>query len=176
MIELRPYQLDVIERCRREVVAGRRRVLIVAPTGSGKTPIASSIVAGAEGKGKRVAFFAHRRELIGQAAGKLGDAGVDAGVIMPGTRPRPERAVQVASVWALHGRAIRSNTMEMPPADVVIVDEAHHARASTYADLLAAYPDAVVLGLTATPCRGDGRGLGNVFGVTQSHRCRGATW
>jgi DNA repair protein RadD len=46
-----------------------------------------------------------------------------------------------------------------------VVDEAHHVRAQTYCQTLNRYPDAVVLGLTATPCRGDGRGLGNVFGT-----------
>jgi superfamily II DNA or RNA helicase len=55
--------------------------------------------------------------------------------------------------------------MELPPAHLVVVDEAHHARAATYQLLLAAYPDSVILGLTATPCRGDGRGLGNIFQV-----------
>jgi DNA repair protein RadD len=165
MIELRPYQLDVIERCRREVAAGRRRILLVSPTGSGKTLIASAIVAGAAAKGKQAIFLAHRKELITQAANKLWDAGIDAGSIRPGAPSRPAQAVQVASIPTLHGRALRSRSIELPDADVVVVDEAHHARASTYTDIFAAYPGAVVLGLTATPCRGDGRGLGNVFDV-----------
>jgi DNA repair protein RadD len=58
---------------------------------------------------------------------------------------------------------VRSTKMLLPEADIVIVDEAHHARAKTYAKLLEHYPQAIVLGLTATPCRGDGRGLGNTF-------------
>jgi superfamily II DNA or RNA helicase len=53
--------------------------------------------------------------------------------------------------------------MELPPADIVVVDEAHHAPAKMYRRLLAAYPAAIILGLTATPCRGDGRGLGGIF-------------
>src|SRR5262249_17097646 len=52
---------------------------------------------------------------------------------------------------------------QMPPANLLIIDEAHHARANTYQKLIELYPDASVLGLTATPCRGDGRGLGNIF-------------
>jgi DNA repair protein RadD len=60
---------------------------------------------------------------------------------------------------------VRSRSLELPPADLLVVDEAHHARAETYQRLLAAYPNAVILGLTATPCRGDGRGLGNIFEV-----------
>ena len=72
-------------------------------------------------------------------------------------------AVQVASIQTLHARAIRSTTMPMPLADIVVIDEAHHSCAMTYQRVLAAYPDATVLGLTATPCRGDGRGLGGIF-------------
>ena len=53
--------------------------------------------------------------------------------------------------------------MELPPADLLVIDECHHARAMTYQKILEAYPNAIVVGLTATPCRGDGRGLGNVF-------------
>src|SRR6516165_3328227 len=53
--------------------------------------------------------------------------------------------------------------MDLPPAEIVIVDEAHHARAQTYEQIVAAYPDAIIIGLTATPCRTDGRGLGNIF-------------
>jgi len=55
--------------------------------------------------------------------------------------------------------------MDLPPADLIVVDEAHHVRARSYRQILDAYPAAVILGMTATPCRGDGRGLGNVFQV-----------
>ena len=53
--------------------------------------------------------------------------------------------------------------MRLPPADLLIIDEAHHARAATYQKVINAYPHPVLIGLTATPCRGDGRGLGNIF-------------
>jgi DNA repair protein RadD len=162
--ELRPYQTDVINRLRAAALI-HRRVLLVAPTGSGKTVIASAIVQGAVAKGKRVLFLAHRRELIDQAASKLWACGIDAGIILAGRRPRPEQPVQVASVQTLWTRAFRGTSMEAPLADVIVVDEAHHVRAQTYGKILDHYPNAVVLGLTATPCRGDGRGLGNVFGT-----------
>ena len=58
--------------------------------------------------------------------------------------------------------------MEPPPANLVVVDEAHHVRAKTYQGILDSYPEAVIIGLTATPCRGDGRGLGNVFDALTS--------
>jgi DNA repair protein RadD len=71
--------------------------------------------------------------------------------------------VQVASVATLHARGIRGDRMELPPADLLIVDECHHCPAQTYRKIIDAYPEAVLLGLTATPVRGDGRGLGGIF-------------
>jgi DNA repair protein RadD len=78
---------------------------------------------------------------------------------------RPMECVQVASIQTLTARAIRSNRMKPPPADIVIIDECHHAVADSYRKIREQYPDAIILGLTATPCRGDGRGLGNDFGT-----------
>ena len=165
-MDLRPYQGDVILRLREAVGSGHQRPLLVAPTGAGKTVIAAAVIGNAVALGKRVLFLAHRRELIQQAAEKLWRAaGIDAGVIMAGHGLRPDQPVQVASVQTLWHRAMRTSAIERPQADLVVVDEAHRARARTYEAILNAYPDAVVLGLTATPCRGDGRGLGNVFEV-----------
>src|SRR5262249_1548324 len=70
---------------------------------------------------------------------------------------------QIASVQTLHARCIRTNKMPLPRADLIIIDECHHVRARTWAKILGSYPDAAVIGLTATPIRGDGRGLGNHF-------------
>jgi DNA repair protein RadD len=162
---LRDYQIEVITKFDAEVAAGRRRVLLVAPTASGKTVVAGAIIGNAASTGRRILFLAHRRELIQQASRKLHAVGVDHGIIQAGFSPRPSVPVQVASVQTLHARAIRGTTMELPSAAVVVVDEAHHIRARTYQRLLSAYPEAIVLGLTATPCRGDGRGLGNAFDV-----------
>jgi DNA repair protein RadD len=111
----------------------------------------------------RVLFLAHRRELILQTSRKLYEVGIDHGILLPGYPVRLHEPVQIASVATLHARAVRSNSIEMPAADLVIVDEAHHVRARTYTCILEAYPRAIVVGLTATPCRGDGRGLGNAF-------------
>ena len=163
--KLRPYQSDVIARIWARIEAAQRRILLVSPTGSGKTVIAGSVVADAAARGLRVLFLAHRRELISQASRKLHDVGIDAGIILPGYPMRLSEPVQVASIASLHARAIRSSAIELPAADLIIVDEAHHCRARTWKRILEAYPNAIVVGLTATPCRGDGRGLGNVFEV-----------
>jgi superfamily II DNA or RNA helicase len=161
--DLRPYQADVRDRVAAEIAAGHRRVIVAAPTASGKTVIAGAIVADAVRLGQRVLFLAHRRELITQASRKLHAAGVEHGIILASYPARPSEPVQVASVATLHARAVRTASMDMPPADLVIIDEAHHVRARTYQKILAAYPGAIVIGLTATPCRGDGRGLGSTF-------------
>jgi superfamily II DNA or RNA helicase len=71
--------------------------------------------------------------------------------------------VQVASIQTLHRRAIQADKMQLPPADLLVIDEAHHCPAASYRKIIAAYPNAILLGLTATPCRGDGRGLGSIF-------------
>jgi len=158
---LRPYQADLIARVKAAIGAGTRRILIVAPTGSGKTVIAPALV---EAMGRpRTLFLAHRFELIKQASGKLNAAGIDHGIVQAGYPTRPAALVQVASVQTLHRRAIASARMEMPPAELVLVDEAHHVTARTYRQIIEAYPEAAIVGLTATPCRGDGRGLGSDF-------------
>jgi superfamily II DNA or RNA helicase len=162
---LRPYQRKVIDRVNAQVADGHRRLCVVAPTGSGKTVVAAVLIAEAVARSERVVFVAHRRELIEQTSRKLHAVGVDHGIIQAGYPVRPGVSVQVASIQTLHARALRSAKIELPPADLLFVDEAHHVRARTYAGLIEAYPDAVVIGLTATPCRGDGRGLGNIFQV-----------
>lgn len=160
MIALRAYQLDAIERVRLAVRGGARRVLIALPTGGGKTVIAAHVIERAVASSKRVLFIAHRRELIHQCYRKLVEAGIpesSVGVLMSGdSRRRPGAGVQVASIDTLRHRA-------KPLADLVIVDEAHRALAKSYRDVADAYPDAVHLGLSATPYRADGRGLGDAY-------------
>jgi superfamily II DNA or RNA helicase len=82
---------------------------------------------------------------------------------MAGDETALEQPVQVASVQTLQARAMRRGSISLPPADLIIVDECHHATATTWKKIIAAYPDAILVGLTATPCRGDGRGLGGIF-------------
>jgi superfamily II DNA or RNA helicase len=159
------FQADAISRIHDAIANGTGRILVVAPTGAGKTVIAAAIMNNAVDQGWRILFLDHRRELTKQASRKLYEFGVDHGIVQAGFPARPSERVQVASIQSLDARAVRSRSMEPPPADLVVVDEAHHARATTYQRLLAAYPNAVILGLTATPCRGDGRGLGNIFQV-----------
>jgi DNA repair protein RadD len=164
-MKLRDYQQNVINEYDQKIAAGIRCIIIVAATGAGKTVIAGDIIRRASVEYKRVLFIAHRNELLTQARDKLKSVGIIAGIIKAGRDKdaRPQAMVQVAGIQTLHARAVRANTMELPPAEIVIIDEAHHIRARTYQSIIEAYPGAIIIGLTATPCRGDGRGLGNTF-------------
>ncbi len=158
MTEARPYQQQALDTLREKFRAGRRRLLLVAPTGSGKTFMAAKIIEGALAKGNSVMFLAHRKELIDQPSTTLDALGIDHGVIKAHHwRARPHLPVQVASIQTLVRREVR------PSAKVLIIDEAHRTRAAQYEQVLKDYPEALVLGLTATPARLDGRGLGHVF-------------
>jgi DNA repair protein RadD len=165
MTDLRPYQIEIVAEFHRRVADGDRRILLVSPTGSGKTLIASAITRSAVAAGQHVMVLAHRREIIAQTAGKLRDCGLDPGIIQAGFADDPLAVLQVASIATLHARAIRGTKLALPAADLLVVDECHHATARTWRTIIDAYPNAVLLGLTATPCRGDGRGLGGIFGT-----------
>lgn len=162
-MELRPYQTQAIADVRRSLAEGNRRVVLQLATGAGKTRIAAEIIQRAFVKGTRTLFLAPRRELIYQARDAFERQGVRSGTIMAGERPDYALPLQVASFDTLHARAVRGKRMGMPEAGLVIVDEAHLSISETRAEILALYPDARIIGLTATPARGDGRGLGEIY-------------
>lgn len=157
----RDYQQACLEACRNSVVQQRRKglktqsVCIVSPTGSGKSLMGAMFAHGAVTKGKRVLWNANRRELIGQAYETITTVSpFDVGVICPGTkRGNVEASIQVASFDTLRARNLT------PPADIIIWDECHHVAAKTWETFAAKYPDAIHLGLTATPERADGKPL-----------------
>jgi len=147
---LRQYQKDSVNNLH-DLYHHNRRIVLVSPTGSGKTVMAAKIIESATG---RVLFIAHRRELINQCSIKLDEIGIDHGIIMSNhPRSKPDSPVQVASVQTLLNR-------EPPPADFIIIDECHRSLADSYQTIVDRYPGIPVLGLTATPWRGDGQGLG----------------
>ena len=167
MIELRPFQSELVEQIEQDIDGGQRKLLVVAPTGSGKTVMAAELIKRARAKHQRVLFLAHRREIIDQTSRRLTEHGMPLGVhgiIQAGRNCdlRPQAMIQIASIDTLHAR-VKRGAIELPPADYVIFDEAHRVRGRTREALIRKYPDAIWLGLTATPCRGDGRGLGALF-------------
>jgi len=161
-VSLRPYQVQAIDNLQAHTRQGTRRVLITAPTGAGKSTIAGGVILSAFAEGQRALFIAHRRELILQMYRRLLDMGLpaqDVGILMASDpRRKPQARVQVASIDTLRQR-------QLPPADLVFVDECHRAMAATYRRIAAAYPQAVHVGLTATPYRADGQGLRDAYDV-----------
>ncbi|CAK0773318.1 hypothetical protein CCP4SC76_5740011 [Gammaproteobacteria bacterium] len=158
MMMLRDYQLKAVEATRRIIANGTKSVLINSPTGSGKTVIAATIVQGAINKGKSILFLAHRRELIQQCSAKLTEAGIlNHGVIMAGSGLQNCQApAQVASIHTLIRR-------EFPKAHIIMIDECHRSICGQYKTILDHYPGAIVIGLSATPERLDGKGLSDLF-------------
>ncbi len=155
----RPYQTAAIERLRALIRSGKRRVLLVCPTGSGKTLTAAIMILSAIALGKRVLFVAHRLELIDQTCATLARLGlISIGVIRASDKRRaPAAPVQVASIQTLARRT-------QFDFDLVFVDEAHRSSAATYTrHVFERHKGAVIIGLTATPIRADGRPLNAHF-------------
>lgn len=168
---LRPYQEHGVSDIRR-ALAKTRRVIYQLDTGGGKTRVMAEIVRLARDKGSRVVLLAPRRELVYQIRDSLAGEGVAAGIIMAGEHQAMMSPVYVCSFDTLHARAIQRDTIELPDADIVIVDEAHLAVADGRQAILNAYDKQRHVLFTATPARGDGRGLCEiadeiVFGPTR---------
>ena len=131
------------------------------PTGAGKTVVAGEIARLASAKGSRTLLLVHRRELVKQSVATLEEAcdGLDVGVEAAGWPSMPWAPLQVGMVQSINRRKNDLNP------NLVIVDEAHHARAKTWTNVLERWPRAKLIGLTATPERLDGKGLGEHFGT-----------
>jgi DNA repair protein RadD len=153
-MSLRPYQEAALEQLRAAVRSGKRRVLLTSPTGSGKSLIIAAMIDSAIAKGKRALFVVHRRELVMQLSERL----TMPHRVMMGRDSRGDASepVVVASIQTIGRR-------DPPPADLILIDEAHRARADSYLRLLDRYPGVPVIGYTASPWRTDGRGLGDLF-------------
>ena len=117
--ELRDYQLQAIAQTYRLIRSGIRSLLLVAPTGAGKTCIGSRIVNDAVTRGRRVLFLVHRDPLVHQTQDELNNYGIEAGIIKAGYRENRELPVQIASIQSLARRDL--------PKDIglVIIDECH---------------------------------------------------
>lgn len=157
-LTLRDYQIDMIERVRACYREGAGAPLLQLPTGAGKTVTAGYMMASALDKGRSTLFLVHRVELIRQTSETLTAAGVPHGVIHP-DYPSTRHRLQVASVQTVARRLHR-----VAAPDLIVIDEAHHTVATTWARIVNHFGNALLLGLTATPCRLDGRGLGTLAG------------
>jgi len=163
MFNLHPYQRDII-RDTRLALREHNSVLIQAPTGSGKTVLSAEMLGKASYKGKRSFFICHRAELIEQSSKTFEKVGIPHGFIANGYAPDPWQPVQICSIDTLKNRYNK-----IQPPDLCIWDESHHLAAAGWAKVHGAYDKAKHVGLTATPERLDGKGLGDWF----SHMIKG---
>jgi superfamily II DNA or RNA helicase len=160
-MNLRPYQQSALE----SITGGFRefqRQLAVLPTGSGKTILFSHLAKHLAGMGGRTLILAHREELIDQAIDKLHQAtGIVAAKEMADWKAHREARVVVASVQSMQGERLKS--WPRNHFDLVICDEAHHSISDSWQAVLSHFGSANVLGVTATPDRGDKRNLGEFY-------------
>lgn len=153
MIQLRDYQKESIKAIKKEWRDGNRRTLLVLPTGCGKTVVFNTLAKELASDGGRVLILAHREELLTQAVDKFdGDAGFIKGAITD------VKQVTVGSIQTLSRRKWSGDEF-----DYIIVDEAHHTLSDSYLKFLNQFPDALILGVTATADRGDKKSLSRFY-------------
>lgn len=163
-MQLRPYQEEARAKVQQEWKEGRKRTLLVLPTGCGKTIVFSKIIEDRVKMGERVLVLAHRSELLEQASDKLMTA---TGL---GTALEKAENTSIGSWFRVVVGSVQTMQREkrlsqFPPDhfDTIVIDEAHHAISDGYQRVLEHFGEANVLGVTATPDRGDMRNLGSYF-------------
>lgn len=145
-LKLRPYQNEIVQRMPVEWRRGNKRLLVVAPCAAGKTTIFADAARRVQENGKRVWFLVHRRELLDQTKDTFKRFGIPMDTIHIG---------------------MFSTAVKRLPAnpDLIVHDECHRTLARTWLNVINQYPDTHMVGLTATPCRLDGKPLGAVYDV-----------
>jgi len=158
-MQTREYQDKAVQAVLAHWAHGTKSVCLIGPTGCGKTHMGRMALEGAE----RVLWASHRRDLVLQTAERLTDVfgRRSVGVIAGGEYETPQAPVQVATIQSYLARV---DGRSWEPTHIVL-DEAHHYMADEWRAVLARHPEALTLGLTATPQRGDGRGLCDIFGA-----------
>lgn len=160
-MQLRPYQQQAKDKIY-AAMSEYRRVMFQFPTGAGKTVVFSDIAKDFVANDKKVLTLAHRIELVEQAHSKFSKFGFgsEVGVIKAGYLPKFYAKVQIAMVQTL---VRRERMLSNADFDLIIIDEAHHATAGSYKKICESYPNARILGVTATPIRTNGSGFEDSF-------------
>jgi len=157
--ELRPYQNRCIEDVRAAFASGNRSVLLTSPVASGKTIMFAHVAAGVHRNNKSALILAHRKELVFQVCEKLQAMRIPHGTILGGQPGIPRKNIIAGSV-----QTVVKRLRHMPAPSLIIPDEAHRACAdSAFGQIIAAFPEARVLGVSASPQRTDRKPLDTVF-------------
>lgn len=143
---LRPYQQDVIKMLRGSWQQGHKRNIIVLPCGAGKTAVFAYMAEQAQNNGKTVWFLVHRTELLSQTIATFERFGI------------PTDKIIIGMVGT-----VANKINKYPTPDFIVFDECHFSAAATWQKIISAYPKAFITGLTATPCRLDGKPLGAIY-------------
>jgi superfamily II DNA or RNA helicase len=158
MYQLRDYQQQLVSQVFASWNRGNRKVMLQLPTGAGKTIIVAAIINEFLKEGRRSMIIGHRKELITQAADKIRNiTKIEPGIIQSGFEQNFDSYVQVASIQTLIRREDHGKV------DLLVFDEAHHTVSNSYKKIFEQYPNALVLGVTATPVRTDGQGFKNIY-------------
>ena len=166
--ELRDYQKAAIEKIRQSMMSGKRRVILQAACGAGKTIISGEIARLTIEKGNKVLFLVNRRDLVKQTVDKYDQFGLGdkTGIILAGEDPSLGRPIQCGSLQT-YGRRLKLEDLDLNrwfhDADLLIYDECHSANAPTYRKIINLYGNKRILGLSATPMGAKSTGLGEVF-------------
>jgi superfamily II DNA or RNA helicase len=143
---LRDYQVDIINKTRQSFKDGFKSPLIVLPCGSGKTAVFAWMASQSQANGKIVWFLVHRQELLSQTVETFNRFNI------------PVDKITIGMV-----QTIANHLEDYPKPDIIVFDEAHFSAAKTWGKIIEAYPSAYKIGLTATPCRLDGKPLGSIY-------------
>lgn len=146
MVALRPYQQDLFDKTQQEFRKGKRRVLVVSPCGSGKTVLMAHMAEEAQKRGKQVWMILPRQEILEQTVETLG-----------------RYNIRLSSIYIGMAITTANRVKELPPPDLILIDECHLSMASTYRKILEPFPNAHVVGATASPIRSDNKPLGNLY-------------
>ena len=157
-MQLRDYQQKILRETRVKLSRGVKSLVVQLPTGAGKTVIAGEMVRNAIEKGNKLFFICHRKELITQTVDVFGKFGMHPSVICSGYPKEYSNPLQICSIQTLVNRL-----HDVPAPKVLIFDEVHHVMANSWKKVFQFYPYAFHIGLTATPQRLDGKGLGELF-------------
>ncbi|MBK7024524.1 MAG: DEAD/DEAH box helicase [Sulfuritalea sp.] len=168
-VPLRDYQAETVERAREAIRAGARNVLICAPTGAGKTQIASHLIHEAKGKGRRANFVVDRLSLLNQTSEVFDGHGIDHGVVQSQhERFSPSKPVQVCSIQTVTRRS-------WPDSALDVIDEAHVLHEAVKKRIKGR--DRITLGLTATPfTKGLGKHFDAIINVTTTNKLIEQNW
>ena len=157
MFELRDYQKRAIEEVTARIQEGHRRIVVNIAMGGGKTIICNEILKRTTEKGNHALFISHSAEINAGTSRKLDEIGVDHAFIQAGhKRVNPDALLQICMIQTLSRRAT-------PPAKLIFIDECHLSMSPQYLAVIDKYPDAIIIGLTATTFRLSGEPLSDIY-------------